>query len=367
MRAGINMNASWYAVGIVRFRNGGKRASVEHGVLEELLRISTENYFSGEVQSAGVGYRNEESVLLFCTQEKSEGQFAADIEKVLEKINDSMEKYYSIEIKCTLGRSCRYIGEIAQSFAEAEKAWKSVLNQNEIVIRYKENEEKKEEYVLRRPEELEKELLLNIQMDKKNSAVENIDSILEYYASFFARYTEFVSVSLITLVLQISDITTKAGGSLKAWEDESIIDFLKKQFMFGSLSDARAVLEEYVIKCSAQFAQINEKQSDKLVGNIKLLIEQNLGNEEFGLEMVASQLHFSANYIRQIFKQKTGESFTDYLFRQRMELAEKMLDNPSYQIQEVAWKTGYSDQRYFSRCFKKYKNCTPTEYRMKRE
>ena len=53
----------------------------------------------------------------------------------------------------------------------------------------------------------------------------------------------------------------------------------------------------------------------------------------------------------------------EYLIRRRMERARELLKNESYKIQEVASQTGYSNQRYFASCFKKYYGYTPTEYR----
>lgn len=368
---GMNRKAVWYAVGMIRFLelDGKKRAMVEQKILEQLLQIIKDNYFPASIQSVEVEYDTEQMVLLFSTENKSASFLQENIKEGFQKINSSMEKYYSIKVKCTLSRIYSDLEKSKDAYQEAAEVWKYVLHQNESVLFYSYQEQGKKEHdvILQRPEELEKELLLNIQLNKKSQAIANINQILEYYADSFVRNTEFVSVSLIQLVLQISDITLKAGGNLSVWEDKSMIDFLKKQIAFGSLLDARAVLEEYVIRCSNQFASIHENQGDKLVGNIKSLIGQNLDNEEFGLEMVAEQLHFSSNYIRQLFKSRTGESFTDYLFRSRMELAEKLLENPHYRIQDIATRTGYSDQRYFSRCFRKYKNCTPTEYRTQKE
>ena len=83
------------------------------------------------------------------------------------------------------------------------------------------------------------------------------------------------------------------------------------------------------------------------------------------LEAVSGKLFFSHNYVRQIFKQVTGESFMEYLIRRRMEIAGELLKNEALKIQDIAAKTGYSNQRYFASCFKKYYGCTPTEYRMR--
>ena len=110
--------------------------------------------------------------------------------------------------------------------------------------------------------------------------------------------------------------------------------------------------------------QSEESKAETLVKQIKLLIEDNLSNEDVGLEWVAEQLHFSTSYIRQTFKQQEGENLGEYLIRRRMERAGKLLQNTSLMIQEVAMECGYSDQRYFASSFKKFYRCTPTQFKM---
>ena len=142
-----------------------------------------------------------------------------------------------------------------------------------------------------------------------------------------------------------------------------VLDYLKHHFTKSSLREAAAVLERYVRDACAPFRSINTEHSAKLIYTLKDMIEKNLSNENFSLESAASQLYFSSNYIRQLFKQKTGESFMEYLIRRRMETARYLLVESDLQIQKVAEETDYSNARYFASCFKKYFGCTPTECR----
>src|SRR5690606_38626163 len=124
--------------------------------------------------------------------------------------------------------------------------------------------------------------------------------------------------------------------------------YIKKHFTYGNLGDAKDALEKYVVKSCAEFMEANENHGERIVSNVKELIESNLDNEEFNLETASAKLFFSPNYIRQLFKQITGESFTGYLIRRRMEKAKELLQNPYLKIQDIALKTGYSNQRYFA-------------------
>ena len=72
------------------------------------------------------------------------------------------------------------------------------------------------------------------------------------------------------------------------------------------------------------------------------------------------------NYLSRIIKEKTSLSFTDYLNRLRIDLAESlMLENPGMTMNEVALQCGYSSQHYFSRAFKNYTGMTPIAFKNK--
>ncbi|WP_020616206.1 response regulator transcription factor [Paenibacillus daejeonensis] len=88
--------------------------------------------------------------------------------------------------------------------------------------------------------------------------------------------------------------------------------------------------------------------------------------EEIGLSDVAAYAHLSANYFGNLFKKETGESFSSYLSRLRMDKARLLLKNTDMKVAEVAEAVGYPDSNYFATAFKSASGCSPSEYR-KRE
>ena len=52
-----------------------------------------------------------------------------------------------------------------------------------------------------------------------------------------------------------------------------------------------------------------------------------------------------------------------YILNKRIYNAEALLQNPQYNITEVANIVGYDNPLYFSRIFKKAKGLSPSEYR----
>ena len=70
----------------------------------------------------------------------------------------------------------------------------------------------------------------------------------------------------------------------------------------------------------------------------------------------------SAAGVCTIFKEETGETFTEVLIRTRMEKAKELLENTTMKNYEIAEKVGFSDPHYFGISFKKMTGYTPTEY-----
>lgn len=64
-----------------------------------------------------------------------------------------------------------------------------------------------------------------------------------------------------------------------------------------------------------------------------------------------------------LFRKRTGFFPIDYVIRQRMLQARRLLATSSYGVARIAESVGYADAHYFSRLFRKYEGCSPTEYR----
>lgn len=365
----IQLTANLYCVGIFKiFVNTGSAAREENAdrIVADLFGIVNEKYFDPEIKSYALLPDKNQLVMIFCGSCRNQIQFYQQIEKGIEKMNDSMERYYHTKMKGVLGNTYADWNRISSSYKEALSVWKGVLNVSDHVMRYDEYKRSKEAAgvdIKQKPEDLELDLILQIQMSHQEKALEILREILMHYASYGVEEAEFVNVSLVELVFRISESIVKAGGNLKVWEDENVLKYLKRHFTYGTLMEAKTVLEQYVKKCCEEFSIVNEKQSEKIVFNLKMLIENNLSNEEFNIEEASAQMYFSHNYVRRVFKNKTGESFADYLYRRRMETAGELLMKTKFKVHEIARKTGYSNQRYFASCFKRFYGCTPTEYR----
>lgn len=93
-------------------------------------------------------------------------------------------------------------------------------------------------------------------------------------------------------------------------------------------------------------------------------VEHNFMLPDCGASMLAERFHFSADHISRLFGRYTGETLNVYINKKRMEYALELLHRPELSINEVAERSGFRNQNYFSRVFRKHLQVSPTEYRL---
>jgi two-component system response regulator YesN len=85
--------------------------------------------------------------------------------------------------------------------------------------------------------------------------------------------------------------------------------------------------------------------------------------EDLTLEKIASVVFLNPVYFSQLFKQKTGQGYKEYVTSLRLEQAKLLLVNSKLKVAEIAERIGYQDMRHFTQMFRKRFLVTPTEYR----
>ncbi len=118
--------------------------------------------------------------------------------------------------------------------------------------------------------------------------------------------------------------------------------------------------------CLAARELLSEKRKDGmslLCDQALDAINQNYMDEQMSLGSVSALLHVSPNYLSANMKKYAGDTFINLLIKKRMEVAGELLKTTNLKILEVARRCGYSDQHYFSYCFKKYYGLSPVQLR----
>ena len=106
------------------------------------------------------------------------------------------------------------------------------------------------------------------------------------------------------------------------------------------------------------------KDDDSLFIEASLkFLDNNIDNAELVVEDFARHLGMSRTAYYNRMKEVYGVSPVDFIRQMRINRALKYLENDNYTISEVAYMVGFTDPKYFSRCFKAEMNMTPSQYK----
>lgn len=107
-----------------------------------------------------------------------------------------------------------------------------------------------------------------------------------------------------------------------------------------------------------------KRSSEKAIDAALQYIKEHY-REDLSLEKMASVVYLNPAYFSQLFKQKTGLGFKEYVTSLRLDQAKLLLLNTPLKLSEIAECVGYQDMRHFTQIFRRRFQLTPTEYRQK--
>ena len=91
-------------------------------------------------------------------------------------------------------------------------------------------------------------------------------------------------------------------------------------------------------------------------------IKSDCTKHEYSLLYFAKKLNYTPEYFSSMFKTIAGVGFKDYLDRQRIEEAKRLLLVNYSSISNIAELCGFTNIRTFNNRFKALENMTPTEF-----
>ena len=123
-----------------------------------------------------------------------------------------------------------------------------------------------------------------------------------------------------------------------------------------------ALLDENNIKPQAS-PEPKVKTDDPTLERVMVFIEQNIGNSNVNIGDMAAAAATSRSGLQRKLKQTMGITPQELMHEARIKHACQLLTNTDKTIAEVAYACGFTDPKYFSRCFKKSIGQSPTEYK----
>ena len=98
------------------------------------------------------------------------------------------------------------------------------------------------------------------------------------------------------------------------------------------------------------------------IGKVRKLIEENLSNPDFNIDMLSAEMNMSRSGFYAKIKLVTNQAPADYIRTVMLNRALVLLISKKYTVTEVAELTGFSDPKYFREVFKKYYGESPRKF-----
>ncbi|WP_373495873.1 ATP-binding protein, partial [Aquiflexum sp.] len=182
------------------------------------------------------------------------------------------------------------------------------------------------------------------------------------------KLKENVNTAHIPIIL----LTAKASGGDKLEGLETgADDYLIKPFeaaellvRIKNLIDNRKKLREiFSREITLQPSSVVVSSVDeKFLQRILLIIEEHIGDDTFGVEEFGREAGMSKTQLFRKLKALTNHAPGDFIRIMRLKRAADLLSKGAGSIAEVAFRVGFNDPSYFTKCFQKEFGKTPSEF-----
>ena len=125
---------------------------------------------------------------------------------------------------------------------------------------------------------------------------------------------------------------------------------------------AMNLLERLLIRCYEVSSLADHAPMDHRILEACQILSASL-SAEVSIEELAEQVFLSPSRLAHLFREQVGVSIVRWRENQRIIRAKLLLQTTPLPVAVIGQQTGYDDQLYFSRVFKKRVGVSPSEYR----
>lgn len=134
-------------------------------------------------------------------------------------------------------------------------------------------------------------------------------------------------------------------------------NLIKNQNELKELYSKKFIAEPSKVTISSMDEKLLEKAMEH--------IEQNMSNSDYNVDSFVSDMTIGRTLLYQKINDITGMSIKEFIMDIRLKRSAQLLKESDLTISEIADLTGFINPKYFSVCFKKHFELTPTEFKKK--
>ena len=103
-------------------------------------------------------------------------------------------------------------------------------------------------------------------------------------------------------------------------------------------------------------------RDEEFMKEVMSWLADHIENSDLTIDQLASHLGLGRTTMYNKLKSLTGKSPVELIKEYRITKSRMLLGTGQFSVSEVAYKVGFSDPGYFSRCFREQYHMSPAEY-----
>ncbi len=124
------------------------------------------------------------------------------------------------------------------------------------------------------------------------------------------------------------------------------------------------ILLDIIEHLGASEHRIENSVSENNIQKVLLYIHKHF-KEPLELGTAADMVHYTPQHLSKLFHRTMGITFKEYITNLRMNYASQLILNTQMEIVEISRESGFGTRQNFTKEFKRFYLCSPSEYRTK--
>lgn len=156
-------------------------------------------------------------------------------------------------------------------------------------------------------------------------------------------------------------------------QNKKLTELFTEEFTYEKMLHSCSSVEELcegVDICLRQYKQLlADSDEEENTYSVRERIEDVIHYLDVNMDRMISRreaakyVFLNEDYFSRVFRKETGMGYKEYLLKQKMDYAGKLLSETDMPVALIASKVGYENFTNFTQMFRKYTGTTPTEYR----
>ncbi len=210
------------------------------------------------------------------------------------------------------------------------------------------------------PIEKERELLRLISSGDKAGAKKVLNDILGH-VFFSSNKIDIIKARVLELIVLLSRAALEGGASTEEIFGLNF-KYINEVHAFRTVDQLAVWLSKIMVRFSDCVFDLKDVKHVDVIYKALEYIKKNYMNK-ISLNDVAYVSNISPSYFSKVFKEEMGMNFNNYLNKVRITNGKRLLMDDSIPLVDVAFMTGFEDQSYFSKVFKRITGVSPGKYR----